>query len=97
MLESSEELRAKGKQVDDEDREQGSVSWSVVKAYLGTLGDCKLWVLLVAATVLLHVFGPITDLWMAGWTTSANADPSGVSPDNTFFMAGYIVVTIICA
>ena len=90
------ELVVKGKQVDEEDREHGTVSWRVVRNYVSGLGTWRTFAGLAAITALLHVFGPLTDVWLAMWTSDARKAADGVSDSNVYYMIGLVLITVVC-
>lgn len=83
--------------MEEEEREVGRVSLRVVRKYLGSFGSWRTWATLVGVSVLLHVLGPCTDVWLALWTGDAAASPDGVSPNNVFYMVGFVAITVAYA
>lgn len=98
-------LLEKGRTIDDEDRVRGTVGWSVYKNYLISLGGGsstgptrwsqvvqRLAVLLVLS-VALHALGPLTDVWLAMWTSAV--DTEGEAANNTLYLVLYVVITLL--
>ena len=86
----------KGKQTEEEDRRVGTVSWPVVRAYIASFGSPRTWMVFALATLGLHGFGSMTQIWVALWTADANSNADGVSKNNTYYIVGYVLISVLC-
>ncbi|KAJ1924906.1 hypothetical protein IWQ60_004913 [Tieghemiomyces parasiticus] len=70
-----------GTLVDDEYAAEGTVKWSVYKAYMAAAGSRNFWVLMTGILVLSQVVVICQDYWVRIWVASANGHAQLIAGD----------------
>ncbi|KAF9914536.1 hypothetical protein BX616_008097 [Lobosporangium transversale] len=60
-------IKEKKKLMEDEEKTDGSVSWSVYKLYFGSMGGVPYWIFLLGAFIFMQIFQVAADTWLRFW------------------------------